>query len=357
MADQQAAAPSAAATPTPAAAATPPVATEAKPATSEKPKTGKARHEEIRAKLTAAKPAKASTTEPPAPDAPPGEPKPGDPPKPPEPEKKPAVGAVMRLTAENTRIKSELDELRTKLAASGKAETVESLRERVKKDPAVLLDVFGEDLDADEQKRLIRFNDAVLSRSDPAYKEQRERDDRVAKLEKELETERASKAEMASRERDDRAREHTASVLTDGHKSDDGKVVIDPAQYPYINHLAKVGVVDTHRGVMFAVRDMAMDFRQSKGRDPSDAEIIGMIGIAAGEAEKHFKAQAAKWQLPSAAPAPAPTEPARPMPRTIGGDFGARDARGVDISKLSAAERHALIRQRLRDANRQAATN
>ena len=324
-------------------------AAEAPPA--EKPKRGRARHDEIRAKLAAvpADPAQAAPAETPKPAADPT----------PEP-KKPAVGAVMRLTSENSKLKSDLEALQAKLAAASKGETLDSLREKVKKDPAILFDVFGADLDADEQKRLAKFNDAVLNRADPAYKAQSEVDERIAKLERELEEARKGEQTRASQDRDAKARAHTAMVLTEGFKAEDGTAVIDPAKYPYVNHLTKTGEVDAHAGVMYATRELASAFREKNGRDPTDREIATMIGIAASEAEAYFSKRAKNWQLPSAEPAPAPVadEPAaRPTPRTIGSGLGSRAPGAVDTKHLSKSEKHALIRERLRRAQAQAVSN
>lgn len=356
MPEAQAAAPAAAAEPA-ATAATPVAAEPAKPHAS--PKRGEARHDEIRAKLAAAKPSVGTA-------------KPGEnvtveggtaaieakPVATPEPEKpKPAVGAVMRLTAENTKLQGRIDELTTKLEAASKGETVESLRAKVKKDPAVLLDTFGADLDEDETKRLVKFNDAVLGRSDPAYAKDREIRSEVDELKKQIAERDAALATSNSKDRDARARTHTATILTEGHKADDGTLVIDPAKFPYVNHLTKAGEIDAHAGVMHATREMATDFRTKQGREPTDAEIINMIGIAASEAEAYFAKRAKNWSLPAAPVAAAETDedaPAeRKTPTTIGSGFGSNRAGTVDKKQLSKAEKHELIRDRLRKASAQ----
>lgn len=316
--------------------------TEAKPAAAPKKK-GAARHDEIRAKLTETVAVATKTDDKPAAkveatDAKPPETKAEEKPK-------PAVGAVMRLTAENTKLKGQLEELQGKLTASSKGETLESLRERVKKDPAAILDVFGEDLDPDENNRLTKLNDAVLARLDPSYREQKDRDDRVAKLEKELADRDAAAAERASKDRDDRAASQTGKLLTEGFKGDDGAQLLDPAKYPYINHLTKSGEVDAHRGVMLAVREMAADFRKVKSRDPNDAEIVGFIGIAADQAETYFTKRSKNWQPPQAA-APEPQTPKTPT--TIGSGMGVRAPSAPSHSQLSKDQKHEAIRQKLR---------
>lgn len=353
----------------PAASAAPATSTEtvAAPAAETPPQAkapklkGRAAHEAIRAKLAAKaapagdKPADAkpdaSKTEPaaegktaPAKDAAAST----------EPEaKKPAVGAVMRLTAENTKLTNELAEVRSKLEAASKAETVESLRAKVKKDPAVLLDLFGADLSEDENERLTKLNDAVLARLDPAGAADRERDAEIAALKKQLADADKAKAETAEQEKARARREHTAKVLTDGFKDDIGETIVDSSKYPYVNHLTREGVVDVHAGISATVRDLVVEFAKAQKRNPTDAEIAKFIAISAEQAEQHFAAQARKWQLPNAAtPAPAPTE-TRPAVTTIGSGLGNRTG-AVDTSKLSPRERHALIRERLRAANRNA---
>jgi hypothetical protein len=350
MADQQAA---------PAPAVTAPATTEAVSAPAETPsaavakkpaKTGAARHAEIREKLATAPAEGANET--PAPE------KPVDAP-PPEPEKpKPAVGAVMRLTSENSKLKTQIEELQaavTKANGSGNSETVAALRERVKKDPAVLLDIFGADLDEDETKRLGRLSNAWLDRADPESAKQREVLSKIEKLEQELQQEREGKKVLAQQDKDGRARAHTAKVLTDGHKADDGTVVIDPTKYPYVNQLTKAGEVDAHAGVMYATREMADAFREKNKREPNDTEIVTMIGIAAGEAEAYFAKRAKNWELPGAAPPPAEEPPTKRTPTTIGAGLGSRAPSAVDTSGLSKAEKHALIREKLRRAQAQSA--
>jgi hypothetical protein len=338
------------------------------PAKPEPKKTGKARHAEIRAKLTASKAAApAQTGDRPADSAatPAAKTEPGKTDSAPaastEPEKaKPAVGAVMRLTAENTKLARELEDVRGKLEAASKGESIASLRERVKNDPAVIFDVFGEDLDADENARLTKLNDAVLARLDPASAAERERDARIATLEKERDEERRKNAERDEQDRARSRREHTAKVLTEGFKDEIGETIVDAAKYPWVNHLTKVGEVDVHAGISATVRDLVVEFQKAQKRNPSDAEIAKFIAISAEQAEEHFAKRAKNWSLPSAAPAPAATPPAperRPTPTTIGSALGSRAPAGVDVTKLSKKERHALIRQRLRDANRQAAPN
>jgi len=352
--------PEAQAAPAPAAASSPattpePISApgaETPPAANEPKKRGKARHAEIRAQL-----AKAAGKPAPAPEAKPADAAPAAD-KPAEEPKKPAVGAVMRLTAENTKLKARLDELETASKKSASGETIESLRERVKKDPAVLFDVFGADLDVDENNRLVKLNDAVLGRADPEHAKQREVLSEVEKLKKQLADKDAEVASAAERDRDHRARAHTSQVLTDGFKSEDGKVVIDPAKYPFVNHLTKSGEVDAHLGVMHATRELAADFRKTKGREPTETEIIGFISIAAGQAEEYFSKRAKNWQLPQApATTPAPEPDQRRTPTTIGSGLGGRAALGADTRQLSKREKHELIRQRLRQANRQAAAN
>ena len=332
-----------------------------------KAKRGTAKHEEIRAKLAASK--KTETPAAAAPDGKPAEAAKADDGKPaetkPEAEKpKPAVGAVMRLTAENTKLKADLDDLKAKLETASKGESVASLREKVKKDPAILLDVFGEDIGEDVEKRLARLADAALERNDPARAAERERDERVAKLERERDAEKAENARLKSADRDAKAREHTAKVLTEGHKGEDGTLVIDPAKYPAANALAKAGIVDSHLGIMLATRDLAADFRKEKGREPTEPEIVTMIRIAADEAETHFAEQAKKWVevaramglVPAQASVAAEPEP-RAVPTTIGSQFGRRSPGMVDTSRLSKAERHELIRQKYRASLNQLSSN
>ena len=318
-------------------------------------KRGKARHAEIRAKLNASKDSKQATGAAnddggavPAAGATPAPasktPAPTEPDKP-----KPAVGAVMRLTAENTKLKAELDELRGKHDVLSKGETIAALRERVKKDPSVLLDVFGEDLDADENKRLERLNDAVLRRADPAYAAERERDERVSKLERERDEERAKNASFQQREVDDRGAAYTGKLLTGEEKGADGKPLFDATKYAYVNHLTKTGEIDAHRGVMFAVRGMGKDFEAANGRKPSDVEITEMVRIAADQAETYFAKRAKNWSLPQAE---APKTNAPPIPTTIGSGMGARAAGVADPKLLTKRERHEAISQRLREANR-----
>jgi hypothetical protein len=274
----------------------------------------------------------------------------------PSEEKKPAVGAVMRLTAENTKLKSQLEELQGKIESAGKAETVESLRARVKKDPAILLDLFGADLSEDENERLTKLNDAVLARLDPAHAAERERDERVAKLEKELEAERAEKSKLTQREKEQARREHTARTLTEGYKDEIGETIVDSAKYPWVNHLTKVGEVDIHAGISNTVADLVRAFIAAQKRNPTDGEVAKMIAISASEAEEHFSKRSKNWQLPQAA-APAQAMPSAPeRPTTIGSSLGGR-AGGVDASKLSPREKHALIRERLRQSQRQQSPN
>jgi regulator of replication initiation timing len=317
------------------------------------PKKGKARHAEIRAQLAAKT---APTAETPAADAKPADAK-TTPPATTEPEKpKPAVGAVMRLTSENQKLKSELDEVRTKLETSSKGETVEALRARVKADPAVLFDMFGEDIDADEDKRWTRLVDSIRDRNDPASAGLRE----VEKLKKELADRDAKAAEEAKArtesERAARRREHTAKILTEGFKDEIGEAIVDASKYPYVNHLTKVGEVDAHAGVSATVRDMVIEFEKAQKRQPTDTEIAKFIGIAAEQAETYFSKRAKNWHLEqqAAPPPPAPTEQRR-VPTTIGSGLGGRDPGGIDTKKLSAREKHALIRERLRTAARQPA--
>ena len=263
----------------------------------------------------------------------------------------------MRLTSENQKLKSELDEVRTKLEASSKGETVEALRARVKADPAVLFDMFGEDIDADEDKRWTRLVDSIRDRNDPATAAQRE----VAALRKQLadkeEGEKKTAAERAEQERAARRREHTAKILTEGFKDEIGEAIVDASKYPYVNHLTKVGEVDAHAGISSTVRDMVVEFEKAQKRPPTDTEIAKFIGIAAEQAEAYFSKRAKNWHLEQqAAPppaAPAPTETRRPT--TIGSGLGGRDPGGIDTKKLSKREQHELIRQRLREATRQPA--
>lgn len=315
------------------------------PGTVAKAKAKGDRHAEIKAKLAASQPA---TETPPAD----GETPTPEPTKPTEPEpKKPAVGAVMRLTAENTKLKGDLEAAHSKLEAASKGESLEALRERIKKDPAVLFDVFGAELGEDEGARLAKLNDAVLDRADPTSVARREAMTEVDKLKAQLAARDAEVAKVAAEQRDSNARAHTAKVLTEGHKADDGTLVIDPAKFPYINHLTKTGEVDAHAGVMHATRDLAAEFRKEQKREPNDAEIATMIGIAAVEAEAYFSKRAKNWTLPQLVPTeqtPAPTE--RKTPTTIGSQFGRRSPGLVDASHLTKAERHEAIRQRLRSS-------
>lgn len=262
----------------------------------------------------------------------------------------------MRLTAENTKLTNELAEVRAKLEAAGKAETVESLRERVKKDPAVILDIFGADLSEDENERLTKLNDAVLARLDPESAADRERDSEIAKLKKALADKEKTDAERAEQDRARARREHTAKVLTDGFKDDIGETIVDSSKYPYVNHLTREGVVDVHAGISATVRDLVVEFQKAQKRNPTDAEIAKFIAISAEQAETHFATQAKKWQLPTVAAPPAAVAPAaRETPTTIGSQLGGRTPGEVDVSKLSPRQRHALIRERLRTANRQSA--
>lgn len=349
MAEQAPVASPATATQTPADAA--PAATEAAPAQNAKPdapKRGKARHAEIRAKLakSAAEPeakADAKPTETPA-----AEPKKDSQPPTTEPEKpKPAVGAVMRLTAENTKLKGELEELRGKVEAAGKTESLDSLRARVKADPAVLFDVFGEDIDADENGRWTKLVESIRDRQDPGNAAARE----VEKLKKQLAERDAKAAEeqktKAEQERAARRRAHTAQILTEGFKDEIEGAIVDASKYPYVNHLTKVGEVDVHAGVSATVRDMVVEFEQAQKRQPTDKEIAKFIAIAAGEAEAYFAKRAKNWQLATPAPAAAPEEERR-TPTTIGSGFGSRQPPRVDKSQLSKKERHEEIRARLR---------
>lgn len=322
-------------------------------------KRGKARHAEIRAKLAASKDAPAGDKPTEAPAAAPPAKKPETPAA--EPDKpKPAVGAVMRLTAENTKLKGELEDLRGKLESASKGETVASLRERIKADPAVIFDVFGEDLGEDGEKQWERLVDSVRDRSDPTAKAERETRSEVDKLKAQLAEREAQDAERGKAERDQRARAHTASWLTEGHKSEDGTVQIDPAKYPYVNHLTKIGEVDVHLGVAMAARKLIGDFEAANGRKPNDTEVARMVQISADQAEAHFSARAKRWSLPTPAAAPTTEAPAaadKPRVTTIGSGLGSRAPGGVDPKTLSKKERHALISQRLREANRAARAN
>jgi len=347
MPEAQTPAPAPAATPDTPAPVTAPAAEAAAP---EKPKLrGKARHAEIKANLAKAKAAPkvaASEADTPKPDAPAPI---GDPPKPDEPkpadeakDKKP-VGAVMRLTAENTKLKQQIDDLQK----SAKAETVESLRAKVKKNPAVLLEVFGGDIAEDENERLTKLNDAVLAAIDPAHAAERERDERVAKLEKELEQERAAKQTLAEKDIEDRRAGLTAKWMTEGYTAANGQKLLDPSKFPYVNHLSKAGEVDVHRGIAGAVHSMASDFIKANDRRPTDDEIADMHRIAAEKAEAHFSKRAKNWQLPQAA-APAPSAPATPT--TIGSGMGSR-AGATEKPVLRGRARHEEIRRQLRAAS------
>lgn len=342
----------AAASPSPEAQAQPPA----------KPKTGKARHDQIRAQLAAKKDSPADAEK--GPSNTPGpagvdaasEAKKDSQPATTEPEKpKPAVGAVMRLTAENTKLKGELDDIRGKLEAHGKTESLEALRARVKADPAVLFDVFGEDIDADENNRWTKLVESIRDRSDPGNAAARE----VEKLKKQL-AERDAKAEAdqktkAEQDRAQRRREHTAKILTEGFKDEIGEAIVDSSKYPYVNHLTKVGEVDAHAGISSTVRDMVIEFETAQKRQPTDAEIAKFIGIAAGEAETYFSKRARNWQLTQPAPAPVTQTEEPRRPTTIGSGFGGRDPGGVDTSKLTAKQKHDLIRQKLRSSRQQPA--
>jgi hypothetical protein len=327
-------------------------------------KRGKDRHAEIKAKLAAAtktKPEGGTTVPAPAAAAtPPTEAK-----KPEADAKKPTVGAVMRLTSENTKLTNRVAELEGEIAkrsTSGDGETIASLRERVKKDPAVLFDVFGADIDEDETKRLAKLNDLVLERADPASAKDRETRSEVEKLKAKLAEKEAEDAKRAMSDRDRNARAHTARVLTEGVKADDGSVLLDPAKYPYVNHLTKTGEVDAHVGVMHATRDLAKAFREENKREPTDDEIVTLITIAADEAEAYFAKRAKNWALTQPAPAPV-AEPApaaesvRRVPRTIVSTMGGHTPANPDKSKLSKAERHEAIRDKLRRAQQQSAPN
>jgi hypothetical protein len=332
-----------------------------KPADGKQPekKRGPARHAEIRAKLAATKsetpaagdkPTDATASPPPATKS---EATAAEPEKP-----KPAVGAVMRLTAENTRLKSELDELRGKLDVATKGETVSALRERIKADPAVIFDVFGDAIDADGEKAWERLVDSVRDRNDPVAKAERETRSEVERLKAKLAEREAQDAERGKSEAVQRARAHTASWLTEGHTSEDGAVKIDPAKYPYVNHLTKVGEVDVHLGVAMAARKLVAEFESTNGRKPSDVEVARMVQISADAAEEHFAKRAKRWSLtPSAPPIAAPPAAKTPRPTTIGSGLGNRAPGGVDPKTLSKKERHQLISARLREANRAARAN
>jgi regulator of replication initiation timing len=347
---------------TPETPAAPAAETPAKPAVKLK---GRAAHDAIRAKLTAAKAAPAGDK--PADDAS-NAPAAGDLPAPaaaktqpaptePSEEKKPAVGAVMRLTAENTKLKGQLEELQAKHEVASKAETIEAFRERVKADPAVIFDVFGADLGEDGEKQWERLVDAVRDRADPSSAADRKALSEVEALKKQLADRDAEAAKRAEDDRAQKRRAHTAQILTEGFKDEIGETIVDSAKYPYVNHLTKVGEVDVHAGISATVLDLVVEFQKSQKRQPSDAEIAKFIAISAEQAEQHFAKRAKNWQLPqAAAPAPATTEtPERPT--TIGSQLGGRDAGGVDTRKLSPREKHALIRERLRTANRASSPN
>jgi hypothetical protein len=344
----------------PAAAASEPAKAEPVAATpaAEPAKSGKERHDAIRAKLAAAtktKPDGGTTVPAPAAAATPA-----------AEAKKPTVGAVMRLTSENTKLTNRVAELEGEIAkrsTSGDGETIASLRERVKKDPAVLFDVFGADIDEDETKRLAKLNDLVLERADPASAKDRETRSEVEKLKAKLAEKDAEDAKRAMSDRDRNARSHTAKVLTEGVKADDGSLLLDPAKYPYVNHLTKTGEVDAHAGVMHATRDLAKAFREENKREPTDDEIVTLITIAADEAEAYFAKRAKNWALTQPDPAAAASEPAkaveqaRRVPRTIGSQMGGHTPANPDKSKLSKSERHEAIRDKLRRSQQQSAPN